>query len=329
MAEDTPSAFEARHLSRDFMDRVFEDNFFGAANPAPVGTLRGIDVLPSTLVRQKLSRAAQIFAGARGRLPNFAVPTSFFEKLAITKFFAPIPMPSAADKLGCGVYIPDAYKARVTTIPPVWQGNTAITHDLLTKLDLPAGRYFAKSNCGSGTNDSFMWPASPEEVQPLTAKSDAWLQYEHGVKAGEWWYGLIRPQNLIEPDFAPSLDVSLSDWKFHVGGGKTFAVQLDLDRSTAHRQLMFDRDFNFINEELFFQTGAPINKPAQYDTALQVAEAIGAHFEYARIDLYIVDDAVYLGEVTLAPIGGQRVPRSETLDEIMGGGWQSPFFALT
>jgi len=329
MAKDLPSAFEARQLSRDFMDRVFDNNLYGAAEPAPAGTLRGIDVLPSSLVRQKLSRAAQIFSGARGRLPNFVTPTSFYEKLAIAKFFAPIPMPSAADKLGCGTYIAEEHKKDVSTIPPVWSGNTAITHDLLTKLDLPAGRYFAKSNCGSGTNDSFMWPASPEEIQLLAEKSGAWLQYEHGVKAGEWWYGLIRPQNLIEPDFAPTPDASLSDWKFHVGGGRTFAVQLDLDRSTAHRQLMFDRDFNFINEELFFQTGTPVSKPSQYDKALQVAEAIGAHFEYARVDLYIVEDAVYLGEITLAPIGGQRVPRSEALDEIMGGSWQSSFFALT
>lgn len=317
---------KSRRLTRSFIAKAFAENLFGAARPAPAGTLRGIDVLPTSTVQQKLSRAAQIMFTSRGELPNYEAPSTFYEKLVLSKFFAPIPMPSPADKLGCGEFIPEEFSEVAQTIPPVWVGHEPITLELLQSLDLPEGRYFAKSNCGSGTNLSFQWPISEEKRAKLEKYSEGWLTLAHGERAGEWWYGLIRPQNLIEPDYAPDPSASLSDWKFHTGGGRVVAVQLDLDRSGAHRQLIFDRDFNFINEELFFRTGAPIDKPPMFETAVAVAESMARKFEYARIDFYLMEDRLYLGEVTLAPIGGQRLPRSSELDAIMGRAWQSGLF---
>lgn len=316
----------ARALAREVTRHVFEDNLFGATDPAPIGTLRGIDVLPTPRVTQKLSRAIQTIATARGAPPDLLNPRSFFEKLTMSKFFAPVPMPSAADKLAVGQYIPAELRDTVKVIPPVWFGRTPITAELLETIALPEGRYFAKSNRGSGTNDAFQIPPTPEMLERLNRFSTGWLKKSHGERAGEWWYDLIRSQNMIEPDMAPDPTESLSDWKFHTGGGRILAVQLDLDRSAAHRQLMFERDFTFIPEEMFFQTGEPIEKPANYDQVVEIVEAIAAPFEFARVDLYLVGDRIYLGEITLAPIGGQRLPRSETLDLLMGSRWDRGLF---
>ena len=326
MDGQTHKGIEARRIARVTTKRIFEENLFGAAEPAPIGTLRGIDVLPTPRVTQKLSRAAQTVMTVRDAVPDFLAPQSFFEKLTIAKFFAPVPMPSPADKLAVGQFIPDHLRDIVKVIPPVWSGRDPINKKLLDALDLPDGRYFAKSNAGSGTNDSFTVPTTGQMRARLKQFSSGWLEKRHGERAGEWWYDLIRAQNMIEPDMAPDSDVSLSDWKFHTGGGKVLALQLDLDRSSAHRQLMFERDFTFIPEEMFFQTGAPVTKPPRYDEIVEIVEAIAKPFEFARIDLYLVGDEIYLGEITLAPIGGQRLPRSQKLDLLMGSRWQSRFF---
>jgi hypothetical protein len=307
------------------LEQILEEGRYGTSEPAPAGTLRGLDVLPLGVLRQKFSRATIIHAGARNALPNFLQPRTFFEKLVIAKFFAPIPMPSPADKLGLRPYCATNNPRFVGPFDPVWSGRQAITADLLRQLDLPAGSYYAKSNCGSGTNFKFSVPDPEDRLFQLESISSGWLRGGHGVRAGEWWYGLIAPRNFIEADMS-SGEGSLTDWKFHTGGGRVFAVQVDRNRSTDHEQLVYDRAFSFLPEVLFFKTGQPETKPAFYEDMLAIAEDISKPFEYARVDLYEVNGRIYLGEITLAPMGGTRLPKSSRLDVFIGGQWQSPFF---
>ncbi|TCL01391.1 teichuronopeptide biosynthesis TupA-like protein [Shimia isoporae] len=327
MAKETDTRITARRIARETVKSIFEQNLFGAANPAPRGTLRGIDVLGTPTVTQKISRALQVFAAARNEVPDLTNPSTFFEKLTVSKFFAPVPMPSPADKLATGRFIPETAARHIRPVPGLWSGQSPITPEVLLQADLKPGRYFAKSNCGSYTNMQFTLPTTREVLEELEKRSTQWLSHEHGVRAGVWWYGLIRPQNLIEADLSPSVNSDLPDWKLYCGGGRVLAVQLDLDRHTNHRQLIFDRDFNFVPEVMFFPTGTPVRRPSGYRTIVKVVEDVAKPFEFARIDLYLKPGVLYLGEITLAPFGGQRVPQSEKLDRMMGDAWRSDFFA--
>lgn len=320
-----PSNFEIRDYVRSAVDEIFDRNLYSVASTAPPGTLRGLDVLGIDEVRHKLSRAARIWVGARGRLPDFTAPQSFFEKLAISKFFAPIPMPSPADKLGCAAFIPAKLKGSVGVMPVVWSGSQALDAKTLAGLNLGAGSYYTKLNSGSGSNRRFTVPVSAEEQAEIEATTMEWMDYSHGEKAGEWWYGLIRPQILIEKDLAKP-GTSLADWKFHTGNGRILAVQVDLDRHQGHRQLMFDQDFTYSPERLFFETGEPIAKPKSFESMIEVAQEIGRQFSFARIDLYLIDDRLHLGEITLAPMGGLKPPLSEKLDLDMGSRWKGGLF---
>ena len=318
--------YETRKQARESVKRIYAENLFGAAEPPPPGTLRGIDVLPAADIVHKLARALQIALSTRGRYLNYTAPQTYFEKLVLSKFFAPVPMPSPADKIACAEYIPEDLRDVASTIPPVWTGNTPITPALLDTLSLAPGTYYAKSNTGCTTNYSFSIPPKDDQLERLEQYSTGWLKRIHGVRAGEWWYSMIRNQNLIEADLSPKPGESLVDWKFHACRGRVFAAQVDQDRATDHRQLIFDRDFNFVPEMLFFQTGEGLPRPENYDLILKVAEAISKPFEYARVDLYLVEDRIYLGEITLAPVGGQRLPISADLDLWMGQRWKGGIF---
>lgn len=315
-----------RRLSRDTIKRIFDENLFGSRDPAPKGTLRGIDVLEIGIVIQKMARAVRIVADTRGLLPDFCDPQTWFEKLVISKFFAPIPMPSPADKLGLAEYLGASPDTEIDVFPVIWSGQQAITKDLLDALSLPEGRYYAKSNCGSGTNFAFSIPTHTEELATLERYSTKWLTLTHGARAAEWWYQLIRPQNFIERDMSEP-GTSLTDWKFHTGGGRVLAVQIDKDRHQGHCQLIYDRDFNYTDRALFFKKGIPDEKPAFFEEMVEIAEDIGREFEFARVDMYRVRGKTVLGEVTLAPIGAQRMPISKELDQMMGAAWQSDFFS--
>jgi hypothetical protein len=318
------STFELRQAGQKAYEHIFEHGLYNSTDPPPKGTLRGIDVLPPEVVRQKLNRSISIFVGQRGTLPNLTAPQSFFEKLSISKFFAPIPMPSPADKLNVQSFIPDDLASKISSIEVVWSGYQPITAALIAKLNLQPCTYLAKSSGGTGRNMRFSVPLSSRAARRMEALSTGWLTEGHGERAGEWWYQLMRSQNFIERDLTPDTG-SLTDWKFHCGGGKILAVQVDLDRHTRHRQTMYDADFRHIPEEMFFKYGPPENAPPFFDTMRDIARRIAAQFEFVRVDMYHADDRLYLGELTLAPMGGQRLPRSPELDSRMGAEWVSDF----
>lgn len=325
ISEEDLTMWHCRQHAIAAFERLMSDHRHGFGAPAPAGTLRGIDVMPWRLVRQKMSRATIVHHGGRKRLPDFEQPKSFYEKLVVSKFFAPIPMPSPADKLGLASFCQIDHPQFAGVFATKWSGQQPIDANLLTSLDLPPGRYFAKSNAGSGTNIAFEMPISDQALTKLEALTSRWLDVQHGVKAGEWWYGLIRPQIFIEADMS-EVGASLTDWKFHIGAGRTLSVQVDEDRSTNHRQLMYDREFNYIPESLFFKTGEPFARPPFFEAMRNIAEQIAKPFQYARVDLYHTQGKIYLGEITLAPMGGMRLPISATLDAMMGDAWDSAFF---
>lgn len=312
--------FDLRQNVRNSVEEIFDTGLLGCNAPAPAGTLRGIDTMNLKDVRQKLSRAGVIFHQAYGALPCFHNPQSYFEKIALCKFFAPIPMPSPADKLGVSRFIPEHVQDIVQPVPVLWQSHKAFSEAAIEAAHLPDGRYYLKTNNGCGTVMPLDIPSSSRRYTRLNGMSQTWLETEHGAKAGEWWYNLIGPKVFIEQDIGPK-DKSIDDWKIHMGGGQILAVQVDLDRTAEHRQLIYDQNFTYLEEELFFETGAPIEKPAFFEDMRKAALAIGAQFEFARLDFYHADGQIYLGEVTLSPFGGQRAPRSAKLNQLMGQTW--------
>lgn len=322
---DAP-AFVIRQQVRKSLDLIFENGLFGVNDAAPAGTLRGIDVLEITVVRQKLARAASIANAAYGTLADFSQPRGYYEKLVASKFFAPIPMPSPADKLTVDHFIPDDIKDIVQAVPSVWQSPFAHNAAQMNALGLPDGRYYLKANNGSGSVRPIELPVPDAESEALQAQTEAWLAHRHGERAGEWWYGLIGPRIFLEKDLRTS-DAPVSDWKIHMGGGKVLAVQVDLGRGQNHQQFMFDETFNRLEMDLFFSGNGIVTKPDNLDQLLHAARRIGSQFEFARVDFYNVDGALYLGEITLAPLGGQRTPKSPELNTYLGKLWGQEFFS--
>jgi hypothetical protein len=317
---------EIRQAVRKAVATIFDTGMYGSNAPAPRGTLRGIDVLGIDVVRQKLSRTALIAHGAYGTVADFTQPKGYFEKLAIAKLFAPIPMPSPADKLTVEAFIPPDLKSTVRAVPNVWQSPLVFDAEKANKLDLPKGKYYLKANNGSGSVRPIELPVAQEDGPKLASLTKKWLNVRHGERAGEWWYSLIGPRIFLEKDLRTG-DSPIADWKFHVGGGRLLAVQLDEGRGVDHQQYLFDENFNRLNMDLFFSGRGEVDKPDNLQKMCAAAVQIGCQFEYARVDFYNYEGQIFLGEVTLAPMGGLKAPKSEELNGYLGQRWGDAFIS--
>lgn len=336
--DETPDALQAakdrvnqhgrpywRIKARNLFKQIINENRYGAADPPPLGTLRCFDVLQEQAVYFNLTRGLNWFASNHGFEADLLNPRRFTEKMLVSKFFAPVPMPSPGDKLGLGRFIPEALRGHVRTARCVW--STPFI-DVPREFDAPPGIYYFKANHGSGFNEKVELPLSDEDHAKITASTERWLEIDYGSRGGEWWYNLVQRKVYLEESFSAPGE-SADDWKFFVLNGRVSIVQVDLDRTTNHVQLIYDRDFNFLEEEFFYRSGTPIAKPANYGQLVEAAEAIGAQFEFARVDFYNTSSGIVLGEVTLAPGGARQRIRSPSLDDRMGKDWQSDFFGNT
>jgi len=255
-----------------------------------------------------------------GRVPDFFEPKSVTEKLLVMKMFGAVPEGPPADKLINERYVPQEQLHLLQPFRRVWMENKPCLPD----NDLvPPGRYFLKTNFGAGNNIPVTFPISEDQRATLLAKVNTWFErrHRHGLWAGEWWYQQISPRVYLEENLAEE-GSDLADWKFWVTGGKLQVVQIDLDRSTNHVQQIYDRDFQLTNLELYYDTSKDsLPRPKRFDDLVAISEGIGSNLEFARVDFFLRDDEIFLGEITLCPFGAKRRIRSDDLDRSMGRNW--------
>jgi hypothetical protein len=61
-----------------------------------------------------------------------------------------------------------------------------------------------------------------------------------------------------------------------------------------------------------------INRPKNLDQAIKIAETIGNDFDFIRVDLYLVNDLIYFGELTNTPGSGVEKITPYSMDLYLG-----------
>ena len=66
----------------------------------------------------------------------------------------------------------------------------------------------------------------------------------------------------------------------------------------------------------------PLQPPAQLRQMIGLAEVLGRDFDFARIDLYLIDGKIFFGEVTHYPNAGLVEFRPREFDRVLGDVWR-------
>jgi len=135
---------------------------------------------------------------------------------------------------------------------------------------------------------------------------DYCLRRVYGWNDGEWAYAGIAPRILVEAFIKPENNLPPADYKFHCVDGTVRWLQYIFDRGTETKEAIVDPDGRVTDIHFDHKmTHVPrFRKPAQWKRLKEVAEALAAGWKYVRVDLYLVDDEVKFGELTLHPLAG-------------------------
>lgn len=154
-----------------------------------------------------------------------------------------------------------------------------------------------------------------ESIKTLT---DEWLKTDYSEFFGEWVYA-TADRTLVVEEWIKTDALAPPDWKFLCGNGKAILVQLDLGRFVNHRRNLYDRDFNLLRHaRIAFPPAEYVFKPEAWDKALAIAEKLAAPFDFIRVDLYIVGNDIYFGEMTNYPGAGWDALEPKSVDFEMG-----------
>lgn len=261
-----------------------------------------------------------------GRFCSFSNPQSLTEKLHHRMRY-PLPHFSRlADKVLAREYIGATVGERFNV--PLYAAAELLT---ASQFECLPDSFVMKTNNSSGSV-RIVTDKSKEDVNELTALGNAWLREDFSRRRGERHYKAIRPQVLFEralltPDGPPA------DYKVHVfnpAEGESFLfIQVINGRFGRMTQNLFSEDWQGLpfrlGDKLSPSTDAQVTRPpAVLAELLDVARRLAQPFGYARVDMYVYEERIYVGEITFTPGAGAFKLYPEEWDRKLGALFRWP-----
>ena len=237
-------------------------------------------------------------------------PTTFNEKIQYLKLHPTVKDGAIlADKFEVREYIKDTIGEQyLIPLLGVWDRANRINFD-----ELP-NQFVLKTNHGSGWN-IICTDKKKLNLSKSINSLNRWLKMNAYFLSREWQYKNITPLIIAEQ----FLEYNIYDYKFFCFNGNPRFVQVDIDRFSNHKRLYYDMDWRKLDFSIAYPLyNQNIQKPSQFEEMKLIVQKLSKDYSFVRIDLYIHDQKVYFGEITLYPEGGSAPFIPKKYNRIIG-----------
>ncbi len=241
------------------------------------------------------------FEQAVGYKPNIDNPKSFNEKLQWLKLYNEDPLlTKCADKYLVRDYVKEKIgEEYLIPLLGVWDSPDEIDFDKLPE------QFVLKVNWGSGQN-IIVKDKSKLDIKEAKAKLKEWLKphSNHYYFGFEWCYKNIQPK-IIAEKYIEQIDGNLLDYKIFCNNGNPSFLFVGIDRHKDLKFNFYDLDFNLLPFKQHYDvSNKKIPKPECFQEMLNVAKKLSKDFLHARIDLFLIGNKIYFGEITFYHFNG-------------------------
>ena len=171
--------------------------------------------------------------------------------------------------------------------------------------------YFIKCNHGSGKRYTFI-------VDETTDKKLLIKKLKKGIKCNHFYHGAEYPYKNIEKKIIAEkimqketpggwiLRILPDDYKIHCFNGKPQLIQIDQNRFLNHQRNFYNTEWEKLNLKVGYPNFDDFILPAKVlqEKLLSIASELSSGIPFVRIDFYIVDNKIYVGEMTFFPDAG-------------------------
>lgn len=186
----------------------------------------------------------------------------------------------------------------LTEIVSVYNSTDEIDCDSLPE------KFVLKLNTGSGYN-IICKDKSKFDKKHAIKRLNKWLKEDYTKIKKEPQYKNIEKKIICEK-YMENKEGNLYDYKLFCFNGKVEFIEVDFDRFKNHSMNFYDLNWNLLDlkKGKYPNYLGKFEKPQNLEEMIKVAEDLSKDLQFARIDLYDVDNKIYFGEITLTPAGG-------------------------
>lgn len=141
--------------------------------------------------------------------------------------------------------------------------------------------------------------------------------YLHGR---EWAYKGLVPRVYAEKYLVDESGTELKDYKIFCFDGVPKVIQVDFGRFTKHERNLYTPEWEYIPAQIKYPTNPrhQITRPECLREMLEVASKLSKGLTQARVDLYVIYDKIYFGEITLYHGSGCETFKPAEFGKTMG-----------
>lgn len=284
----------------DEVTKLLKDNGFTDVR-IPINTTIDYEILSDDVKKKYLS---EWYIAVTGEKLDWGNLRSYNEKMQWLKLFDRVKEKSRyADKYLVRDYVKDVIGDRyLIPLLGVWD-----KYDDIDFNELP-DEFVLKCNHGSSWNEIIHDKSKADKVL-LKEKFDAWMSTNFVDLFGmELHYGYITPKIIAEKLLRIEGESDIPDYKFFVFDGEVKLIQVDIDRSQNHRRNLYTPEWEYVPASICYPTAPEVNipKPGCLMEMIEISEKLAEGFIHVRVDLYLVEDRIYFGEMTFTHGSGQE-----------------------
>ncbi len=260
------------------------------------------------------------FQAVMGKEINIDNPKTFTEKLNANKV--------NLKKAKCYSFYADKHKVRKYVketigeehLIPHYFSKRRITVKDLEKLP---NSFVLKTNNASSSNYIVM-DKTKEDLNELCAYMNRLVKIKFGNIHGELLYNYVKPRIVAEKLMLDSNHNIPDDLKcfcfIDEKGVRRKILYTERVVGDDRKRVVFDEDWKPININIegFEKLNIKVRKPKNSKKILQIIDKLSAPFNFVRVDLYLLKDKIYFGELTFIPTAGYIKFNDEKTDLLWG-----------
>lgn len=254
-----------------------------------------------------------------GYAPNLKTPRSFNEKSIHRRLFSRDPVwPIVSNKALVQQWLTDKGLHQGLEFIPAPYVVDDIDSFEFEKIDEPV---VIKAAWASGLNLFVREPRS-EHWDSIRTRLRNWQGMVYFPKRLVWAETQMKRTFVIEKMLSNLPGGMLDDYKFYVFHGRVELLQVISDRQNTPTYRHYDRDLNRLTQ---LSRAGKREGQGHLDNKVQdmipLVEQLGKHFDFVRVDLYLLEDKILFGEFTQCPANGFAAFSSSQFDFELGEKW--------
>ncbi len=231
---------------------------------------------------------------------NLENPRTFSEKIQYIKLYERTELRKLiADRMKVREFVME--RVGDDHLIPLIGNYEELTRDVWKELP---SQFVLKANHGCGMLE-IVRKKNNAKYDKIYRETEEWKRTDYSRIGREWVYKDLPRTILAEQLLLNSNNSIPEDYKFFCFHGQVKIIQIDFNRFGDQRRNLYDRNFNRVDATLLYPNyDQPVNKPDNLKQAIEIAETLSGDFNFIRVDLYLMGNNIYFGELTNYPGNG-------------------------